>query len=260
MKVHLDEVIAGVRAKTSMIEKEINDHEERLLVGLFLRASEHAICFHAGDINDIKDLRPIGELLRLPYPTCWIEGSIYNEKISRMGHMGAMLQQMDGKVASLIFSWNDHRPIVLHGLVTWSMEDGGSTRLRQEIFPPSAADTLREGVRWITRFLTALNCCNVTRVEHSPPPKVNQARAKKGKQPLFSFWTLDLAPADGTNAYSMGGTHAAPRVHLRRGHIKRRQGSDKWWWVQPHMVGRNSPSAGIVHKNYDASALVGEPS
>jgi hypothetical protein len=103
-------------------------------------------------------------------------------------------------------------------------------------------------VRACQSFLSALHCCNVKQEEHHPDAKLNKARAKRGKAPLFSYWTLQL---DGKTerGNDHGGTHASPRVHLRRGH-PRQYTPGKWTWVQPHAVGNKA--AGMVHKDYAA--------
>ena len=44
-----------------------------------------------------------------------------------------------------------------------------------------------------------------------------------------------------------GGTHASPRQHDRRGHLRRLK-SGKNVWVKPHKVG--DPSKGVVFHDY----------
>lgn len=107
----------------------------------------------------------------------------------------------------------------------------------------------------LLRFLTALNCCNVRRTEHKPDTALQKARAKRGKQPLFSYWTLDIDLDHAqTDRESMGGTHASPRLHLRRGHA-RQYAEGKYCWVQPHVVGNKK--LGMVHKDYRAITSAG---
>ena len=99
----------------------------------------------------------------------------------------------------------------------------------------------------VLAFLSAINCTNVRRAEHKPDAKLQKARAKRGKQPLFSYWTLELDLSRPESSESLGGTHASPRLHLRRGHA-RQYAPGKWTWVQPCAVGNKS--AGMVHKDY----------
>jgi hypothetical protein len=51
---------------------------------------------------------------------------------------------------------------------------------------------------------------------------------------------------------SLGGTHASPRLHLRRGHIRHCY-TGQYVWVRPTTVGNKR--LGIIFKDYDASGL-----
>jgi hypothetical protein len=103
-------------------------------------------------------------------------------------------------------------------------------------------------VRLIWQYLSALHCVNVTRQEHKPDAALQKARQKHGKQPLFSYWTLNVDLERGpSSSEQRGGTHASPRVHLRRGHA-RLLSVGRYVWVQPCVVG--SKAAGVVHKEY----------
>lgn len=64
---------------------------------------------------------------------------------------------------------------------------------------------------------------------------------------------IDLDHAQ-TDRESMGGTHASPRLHLRRGHA-RQYAEGKYCWVQPHVVGNKK--LGMVHKDYRAITSAG---
>lgn len=96
--------------------------------------------------------------------------------------------------------------------------------------------------------VAALNCENVTTSRTKPPADLNRRRVAKGKAPFFSYHVLectnDGSPARGPH---QGGTHASPRSHLRRGHI-RRLSETRSTWVRASMVG--SSASGIVKKDY----------
>jgi hypothetical protein len=105
----------------------------------------------------------------------------------------------------------------------------------------------RELAQWVFIFMSALNCVNVRRLEERPSEQLQKARARRGKLPLFSTWTLELDLENRVaSREDLGGTHASPRLHLRRGHA-RQYAPAKWCWVQPAVVGR---SHGIIHKDY----------
>jgi hypothetical protein len=135
----------------------------------------------------------------------------------------------------------------------WNHAPEGSTVLGADKFDESrlffyGRESLLIAVVSVTRFLSALNCININRIEHKPSEKLQKARAKRGKQPLFSYWTLEIdLPKSRAAGEDYGGTHASPRVHLRRGH-PRKYAPGKYCWVQPHVVGNKA--AGMVHKDY----------
>lgn len=92
-----------------------------------------------------------------------------------------------------------------------------------------------------------LGCSNVTTIDHEPPAALNKKRVARGKLPIHSHKTLVLViDQPKTQGPCLGGTHASPRVHLRRGHI-RRLDEQRRVWVQPCVVGS---AHGIVTKDY----------
>ncbi len=95
---------------------------------------------------------------------------------------------------------------------------------------------------------SVINCANVTTAEIQAPTALNKKRQEKGKQPFFSYKVLQLSD-DRREAgrRGSGGIHASPRMHLRRGHLRRLE--SKVVWVRPSMVNAGS-SAGAVVKDY----------
>lgn len=94
-----------------------------------------------------------------------------------------------------------------------------------------------EMVAWLTLYLTLMLHSRTTeiRTEHAPP-KLNAARAKQGKSPLFDHRVVTIVPKKFiTNAGDQGGTHASPRLHWRathRRHFKEEPlGSDRAVWM-----------------------------
>lgn len=213
---------------------------------------ERAISFSMGDIASVTDLNVVPELVRLPYQTCWFECEIRPLRHSDVLMFGGMLLHTrdDGMYAGQVWSklrgnWrfigNVYGVPMTPG--KWALTKGSEALMH----------TLWLQTKATLCFLSALNCCNVQRREHVPADKLQQARAKRGKAPLFSYWTLQLSKRHERGA-PQGGTHSSPRVHLRRGH-PRQFSPGRWTWVQPCVVG--SKAAGIVHKDYDGSRLAG---
>lgn len=95
---------------------------------------------------------------------------------------------------------------------------------------------------------SVINCANVTTAEIGAPAALNKKRQASGKQPFFSYKVLQLAEDKRAAGKDMGtGQHASPRMHLRRGHLRRLEG--KVVWVRPSMVNAES-SRGAVLKDY----------
>lgn len=100
----------------------------------------------------------------------------------------------------------------------------------------------------VMQFLCALECKNVRVESAAPDAKLNAARARKGKLPLVSYKVLTLDSTPKRIADSRGGgTHASPRTHLRRGHIRRLAAGNVW--VNSTVV--NGKSTGLVLKDYE---------
>lgn len=96
-------------------------------------------------------------------------------------------------------------------------------------------------------FLSALNCSNVKQEEIQPSKIMNKLRKEKGKQPFFSYKVLTIDTQNTVTSNKSGnGSHASPRVHLRRGHIRRLP--NKTVWVNSCVVG--DKSKGMVQKDY----------
>jgi hypothetical protein len=79
-----------------------------------------------------------------------------------------------------------------------------------------------------------------------PSHKSNHAkRARQGKVLMFDWRTIEIAPSRQRDA-DLGGTHASPRQHDRRGHW--RKVGTNLVWVRACVVG--DPAKGSVFKDY----------
>lgn len=101
-------------------------------------------------------------------------------------------------------------------------------------------------LRQVYEFVYAVNCFHTTTDEIEPPQRLNRKRLKNGKVPLFTYKVLTIGKKKRKSAH-MGGTHASPRSHLRRGYYRMSK-NGKRHWVQPCMVKGETP--GFVHKDY----------
>ena len=113
-----------------------------------------------------------------------------------------------------------------------------------------AVNDLTGEMTTFVHFLSALNCSNSAVSDAEPPSKkLNDKRQKSGKTPFYSYKVLTIsahASSQAQAACNGSGSHASPRVHLRRGHIRRLE--HKNVWVNACVVG--DKSRGIVEKEY----------
>jgi hypothetical protein len=106
-------------------------------------------------------------------------------------------------------------------------------------------------------FCRTVNENHVTFEDVEPDAKLNKMRRARGKAPLFTYKTLVIGKKKRKSQH-LGGTHASPRSHLRRGHY-RTSSKGVRYWVQPCMV--KGETDGFVHKDYVVEgAADGHPS
>jgi len=102
----------------------------------------------------------------------------------------------------------------------------------------------------ITAFVLVglINAEGIDVEDHRAPKFINKKREAKGKLPLFEYHLLKINPALKMPGHvATGGTHASPRLHWRRGHI-RRLSSGELTQVRPCLVGHKS--LGRIEKDY----------
>ena len=100
----------------------------------------------------------------------------------------------------------------------------------------------------LVQACSVINCANVTTAEIAAPATLNKKRQANGKQPFFTYKVLQLSDERReVGKGGVGGSHASPRMHLRRGHLRRLE--SKVIWVRPSMVNAGS-NAGVVLKDY----------
>lgn len=134
---------------------------------------------------------------------------------------------------------------------TWGF--GGTIPASQSILdnlPEDAQNSrISEEMGWeimaIVQLIAALACRNVTQRVCSPNAALQKKRAKNGRFPLYSYRILEIDEGRAASG-ERHGSHASPRVHLRRGHIRRLP--DRNVWVNACVVGNKA--MGMVAKDY----------
>lgn len=91
--------------------------------------------------------------------------------------------------------------------------------------------------------------CEATLVAVKSGP-TSERLIRKGKPPLYQFKTVIVQQRSRKNG-AADGTHASPRLHDRRGHIRKLR-NGKTVWVRAHKVG--NPLLGVVEHNYEVRA------
>lgn len=99
---------------------------------------------------------------------------------------------------------------------------------------------------FVATFIDSLETREVT--GYQPTRRKNhEKRIRQGKVPLFDWKTVTIQPTKSKREH-LGGTHASPRLHDRRGHWRVMKKSQKRVWVRDCKVG--NASNGIVFHDY----------
>lgn len=254
---HLRQLVEQAESKRLLINDDMRSIPKTSpseAIAQAIKLADNAVCFHMGSDDTCDHLRGIPGMFRLPFDVCWFEMNL-EPRADRIGRMGVLaLQVREGQIGYWVFATTDLNPGIW-GLIAFcpdaheSKSPEGRPAIYGKHWPASFDVGYVSGSLW--GYLSAMYCSNVERQEHKPADKLQKARAKRGKAPLFSYWTLQLRGRQ-EKGQPLGGTHAGPRVHLRRGH-PRQFAPGRWTWVQPHAVGNKA--AGMVHKDYDGSRL-----
>lgn len=125
---------------------------------------------------------------------------------------------------------------------------------REKAFAQIMIDS-RDETMMLIQACAVINCANVGTSTIAPHAALCKKRLASGKQPFFTYKVLQLTgEAKLGTGLDAGGSHAGPRMHLRRGHLRRLP--SKTIWVRPTMVGASAES-GFVSKDYAVARPVG---
>lgn len=259
---HLSELIECVQSRALTYGDGLPDDYVAAIDDAIPSLLESSVCFYGGDVGELPTIKPIPDLQRLPFRITWVEfDDLLEHRRQQICYL--CIEREDAEAAPLLLGesrFNSYHCFLRQGQNRWrylfpfTVTEKGKvvhdpTLLMQpDGRTPFPREALAGIASLICQFISALNCRNVNRVEHTRDSKLQRARAKKGKKPLFDFWTLEVDLKKSQAAgIDMGGTHASPRLHLRRGHT-RQYAPGKYCWVQPCVVGDGS--LGAVGKDY----------
>lgn len=238
---HFHELIDASKKLKVFPDKNLPDVQHGIakeIVGSLWSASDGVVCFVADfDAVPVVGLQP--EIFRLPFPKCWFEFNVDG------GIYGLLCQEDKKEIVVNVFNKPKGIPWIFSctAILSCSEKDKINTR-----FAGVYEQDQTTMILCVARYLMALNCCNIKRTEHKPEASKQSVRRALGRQPLFSTWTLGIdLQRTAREMPGQGGTHASPRLHLRRGHARQHK-PGLWCWVQPHVVG--DKSLGMIHKDY----------
>lgn len=219
------------------------------------RGLSDAVVFHLGLFSEVPPGHPSQwAVLRPPYPVTVLEYMFPDDDVRSRGLL-VCVERNDAEGFYVIPAekmrggeWVTGHPV-----------SGCRTAHGELDFDTDAVGEIRERVltRWAlaATFFNLLKCVNVEVVDHPAPAALNKKRVAAGKLPIYSFRSLVLKiPNTRKAAVDQGGTHASPRVHLRRGHI-RQLGDGRAIWVQSCVVGTKQ---GMIQKEYRLQVTGGE--
>jgi hypothetical protein len=207
-------------------------------------------------------------LFKLPYPEMVVQSGPFGRESKEAGPPGyfvAFAEQNENHIIGRVF-WADSEGCNTSGgtcimpincdRTSWSFAPGGFEVDPGEKYdetdsrPEDLIGTEKAFFAMVLFQLVGL-CSSDGVIEESvkAPKFINSKREAKGKPPLFSYRLLKIDPARVRmpGMKSNGGTHASPRLHWRRGHI-RRYASGGISLVRPCLVGCSS--RGEVQKDY----------
>lgn len=100
------------------------------------------------------------------------------------------------------------------------------------------------------KVIALFNCSNITTKIIEAPLKLNKKRIKKSKSPIQDYKIITIKwgeKAKYLNSDKNTLERQSPRLHLRRGHV-RKLADDTMTWVQASVVG--SDENGVINKDY----------
>lgn len=238
------------------IPKLAADHMEHVLA----RAAKFEFDFGEFPVLDESDMLGVIERLRLPFEVCYFEvpgcGAVLMREasISDGGNTDEVLLFQPFLRSPSGADWGTTPPEMMlaidrdTGMLRCLAQDDDLRRafLAQ---PDKGLTPIMMLVSLVVRGLMVLNCSNVHCVDNPPPAALNKKRERSGKVPLFTYKTLHIKTQDRRTARGQpaGSERAGPRLHLRRGHIRRLDDA-RTTWVQSCVVG--DKQRGIVMKDY----------
>lgn len=215
---------------------------------------QKAVVFDLKELDNfpVVDFTKFG-FIGLPYEKVWVEAGLEHDANNRMG---AFIERRKENVCGveiefhdwLLFIWSSAKKhwSFNNALTTWNSQRGMevSVAILHDGIP---GDIYGEWAGCVYAAFLAARCKNVEKVENKPSALKLKRSKEKGQFPVFSDWTLHIIPSEKEQGEHTGGSHASPRTHLRRGHIREYR-PGLFTWVQDTIVGAGPIE---VRKDYE---------
>jgi hypothetical protein len=223
------------------------------------------------DVNEIRDATKVQLPMNIPFSSVYLEVSDLNPKTKayaavsfhRVGKEGPDIplppsldtENTDWLVTIYLQRNENPKSIAAVSDFCFFLDNEGylshgvtDTATREWHRNQGTLDFCGELIAYATCFFQIIACSNVE-VSEVPLSRLNQKRMTKKGIPCNSYHVVHLLQGRGKykRAESLGGSHASPRQHWRRGHV-RRLPSGNTTWVSSCVVG--DPTNGVIVKDY----------
>lgn len=216
-----------------------------------------SIKFDLGDVYTLFDMADLSTktFLNIPFPICVFQ-------FTHKQDVHFLFAKESGDITTWCHAWK-RAGKGIHDNDVWVdvTKDGGFSARRRNGDALDASRILDNPQEsppdfWVLRAIIGgilcmevFSCSNIIYVEHNPPKLINEKRIKKNKVPFFSYKTLHIKneQKEITTNDENRKAHSSPRVHLRRGHIRKLQNGSRVW-VRHCLVG--DKNKGLVLHDY----------
>lgn len=185
--------------------------------------------------------------LRPPFDKCMVcfEGKSTNHERIQMHMCTVGTDPEEGIVVSVWRAPHGGR-LVASPLLVYAVD---GTLVRYGSVDENEAIDEREAAMilgFVSAWLNSLSRRSESYVPSLKPTFTNRRKMAQGKAPTYVWHTVVIEPVQAKGEHQ-GGKHASPRLHDRRGHLRRLR-TGKNVWVKACKVG--SVSNGMVFKDY----------
>ncbi|WP_222424094.1 hypothetical protein, partial [Desulfamplus magnetovallimortis] len=212
--------------------------------------AKNAVVFDLGETDKLIEIPACKT--RLPYQICWFEFISRDVETKKQLKLGCLAVESNERLILFAFDKNKYNRWTFMGESRIGDVDGKNSMVQNHYhidIPEKAYDDLGGRLAHCAHVISSacivMSCNNVVQIENKPS-KLQKMRTCNKRKNLFSTWTLHIK-TERKEYEPRGGTHASPRVHLRRGHVRQFK-PGQFTWVQPCLV--RGQGQGMIHKDY----------